>query len=289
MDGKWAVIINGLVFRQSRWPATGLYWTGAVKGLGKGDIRTPSQVYGGANGGYFGDQYLGIRQLPLELVVHSDDPAAAVELASQVSAALKLNEDVSLSFVTPGGKRYFLNHVRVAQADAELVSDRIIDYTVQLVAGDPFFYDSWTGAGNSAVLNVLTPGGIPWGDDGIVWASDGIVWDNGESNTIVTNNGDVDSYGTILVQGAVTNPRFTNLTTGRTLSLNITTASTDQIVINFMAQTITLSGSNIYNTLALDDFWSLQPGDNEIVFKTANNADTATATIIWNSSYTGIL
>lgn len=290
MRGVWSVIIGGITFRQSAWPRTGFYWTGKVSGLGKGDIRTPSTVNSGTDGGFIGRQFLGLRQLPLELVVHSSDPAEVEARSKALEAALAINTDITVVFETPTGARYFLRGCRVVQCDPEIASQNMVDYTIQLLTGDPTFYDYTGGISNNVILSKKTPGGIAWSSNGMIWSSAGLPWIDGASNTIVNNLGDTAVYPVITISGGVaTNPSLTNVRTGRVLSLNMTITASDVISIDFLNESVTLNGTNIENYLVSDDYWSILPGANEIEFATTGSTDTATASLGWNNGYAGII
>lgn len=298
---KWRVIINGLEFAQHAAPNQKRYWGGSVRGLGKGDIRTTSFVNSGAPGGYIGDQFPGIREIPLDLFVYSQDLQEVEDLAREFNNALPLNETIDLRFITPRNKTYFVRGARLADNDPE-ISDvqNIVDYKLSIITGDPVFYDVSGGDYEEVALHKEVVGGIGWTDEGIDWSSTGIEWDDGQPNATATNTGSVDAYPMIIITGKITNPVFTNKTTGRQISLNISTGTSNVIAIDHLNNIVVLDptfdgegnisgGTNIYNNLVSDDFWSLIKGSNEIIYTSGSTLDTATVLLRWNNGYTEII
>ena len=298
---KWRVIINGLEFAQHASPTQKRYWSGAVRGLGKGDIRTTSMVNSGTDGGYVGEQFLGIREIPLDLFVYSNDLQEVEDLAREFSNLTPLNETIDLRFITPRNKTYFVRGAKVADCPPE-ISDvqNVIDYKLTVISGDAVFYDVTGGDYEEVSLHKEVVGGIGWTDEGIDWSSTGIEWDDGQPNAIASNTGSVPAYPMIIITGKVTNPVFTNKTTGRQISLNISTGSSNVIAIDHLNNIVVLDptfdsdgnisgGTNIYNNLNATDFWSLARGDNEIIYTSSSSGDTATIILRWNNGYTEIL
>lgn len=293
MQGYWSIIINGIEFKHSnnsldQW----YYWVGDIRGFGIGDIRTATGVNSGADGGYVDDQFLGLREIPLKLFVYSMDYATTEELMLEMNQIFPVNEAFDVRLITPTGAQYLIKDCYVAQADPKLADVRnLIDYEVTLVTGDTNIYAFTNGTGtNTLQLTKTMLGGIPWGVNGIEWTEEGIVWNVGEDSPVATNSGNSITYPVITIAGAVTNPVFTNLESGRVLSLNITTNSGDTIVLDFLNRTAVLNGTtNIYPNIVLDDFWPLVVGDNEISYTSGSGDDSAVVTMTWKNSYRGIM
>lgn len=299
--GKWRVVINGLEFAQHASPTRKLFWHGAVRGLGKGDIRTTSFVNSGTDGGYVGEQFLGIREIPLDLFIYSRDEQEVEELSRQFNLLTPLNKEIDLQFITPRNRIYFVRGAKIIDNPPEIGSvHNLIDYKLTIASGDPVFYDISGGVQEEVQLRKEVVGGIDWTSTGIDWSEEGIDWDDGQANAIATNTGAVLAYPTIQIVGKITDPVFRNITSGREISLDIGTGESNEILVDHLNRTVLLdpiydssgklvSGTNIYNNLIADDFWSLLTGDNEIVYTSASSSDTAQIYLRWNNGFTEIL
>lgn len=284
----YTIILDNLAFPQD---AKGeLHWTGTIRGFGKGDIRSAPIVNSGANGGMIPDQFIDMRRIPLDLVVHSPDLHLVESLALQVNQVLEINKVIEVRLITPTGKQYGLK-ARVLMAEPEIgdiVS--LIDYRVELLAEDPIIYDYTDGSGVHINLQKAIPGGVPWEVDGIDWNSEGFDWEDGQGDAEVHNLGTAAVAPVIKISGATTNPIFTNKTTNQVISLNITTTVGDEIIIDCSGDgTVTLNGQNIYNNLISDDFWNVIPGLNIISYTSNSESDTATIDFGWLNGHMGIM
>jgi tail protein len=109
---------------------------------------------------------------------------------------------------------------------------------------------------------------------------------------IATNTGQVDSPVSILITGACTNPKITNLTTGEFIKLkNLTMISTDQLVIDtaFGQKKVELNGASIFNKLdPASTFFSLIKGDNEIDFSDDTGSTAAKIFFTFKELYISI-
>lgn len=299
--GKWRVVINGIEFAHHASPSLKHFWTGAVRGLGRGDIRTTSFVNSGTAGGYVGDQFPGLREIPIDLFIFSRDSVELETLVRQFSNLTPNNSIVDVKFITPRNRTFFVRGAKIVECDP-VISDTqsLVDYKVTLLCGDPVFYDVTNAALQQVELKKEVVGGISWDEDGLSWDVDGISWDEGEPNAIAVNTGSVPALPTIQVLGKVTNPVFRNKTTGREISVTIATDSTNEILINHLERTIVLNpvydddgnvidAANIYNNLNSDDFWSLAVGRNEIVYATDSAEDDAVIWLKWHNGYSEIL
>lgn len=298
---KWRIVINGLEFAQHAAPNQKRYWSGAVRGLGRGDIRTTSFVNSGTGGGYVGDQFPGLREIPVSLFLYSKSLIELEELIKEFNQATQINEPIDLRFITPRNKTYFVRGAKIVE-NVPQISDvqNLVDYELTILSGDPVFYDISSGDYQEVQLFKEIVGGIDWDSDGIDWSSSGIDWQSGQPNAIASNTGAVAAYPRIIIDGKVTNPVLRNKTTGRELSLNIATSASNEIVFDHLSRVVVLDpiydddnniigGTNIYNNLVSDDFWTLAVGDNEIVYTTSSGDDIATVKLRWNNGYTEIL
>ena len=109
-------------------------------------------------------------------------------------------------------------------------------------------------------------------------------------SAIVQNNGDIDSYPTITLHGALVNPTISNQTTGKSLHLTgLSTSGSDVVTIDMRARTIKLDNQNYfaYKTSA-SDFWTLEPGSNTILFTDTTFNSGTHATVSFASNYSGV-
>lgn len=82
----------------------------------------------------------------------------------------------------------------------------------------------------------------------------------------VENEGDLDVWPVVTIDGPVTDPFIKNVTTGRTFALSVSIAAGYSVVVDMDARTVLRSdGENLmpYRT-AESQMWALQPGDNTI-------------------------
>lgn len=105
----------------------------------------------------------------------------------------------------------------------------------------------------------------------------------------VNNLGWADTYPLITITGPITNPYVTNFTTGETLTVAVTMASTDTLVLDLLNKTVTLNGSTARNLLTTASRWfSCGTGTTLIGISGDIGSFTAgvtTATIAYRSAY----
>lgn len=161
------------------------------------------------------------------------------------------------------------------------VNPYAFDWQLQLKAPDPRRY------GPTATPLVLTP---PTGATGGVTAALTVPFTLSTtglstSNGVVTNAGTFPTRPIVTLAGPLVDPQIANLTSGRTLSLNIVLVSGDSLVLDFDRRTVMLNGSaSRSNTLtASASWWELAPGGSDIQFTAGGGAGTATVT--WASAW----
>jgi len=79
-----------------------------------------------------------------------------------------------------------------------------------------------------------------------------------------------------------------NLTSGKSVTCNITLTSLDTLVIDMLNRTITLNGtSNRRNTMTSDSqWWDLAPGNNTIAYHANTVSVGSTMAIAFQSAWT---
>lgn len=134
----------------------------------------------------------------------------------------------------------------------------------------------------SQTINVINQGGM-----GIPM---GIPMDMGVGGTgaaTVTNGGNFEAYPVITFYGPLTNPSITNITTGKTLNLNLTLASeTDYVVVDIFNRTALLypGGTNARRYLS-GDFWTLAKGNNIINIGNPTYTSIGKAVLLYRDHY----
>ena len=105
---------------------------------------------------------------------------------------------------------------------------------------------------------------------------------------VIDNTGDLATYPTITIPGAFTNPKLTNVTTGKVIHFSgLTVAGGEEFVVDMDAQTAKVDGTSVmqYRTSA-SEAWPLEPGENTVKFETSTGQ--ATATVAWYVGYLGV-
>jgi hypothetical protein len=227
------------------------------------------------------------RTVTLDLEVVAASGLTLAETVDTVKAAFQpqLNTFPALSWQFPGQDNRLL-YARVnkltAPVDIGFVGG-ITSVTVQMTAVDPRIYEA---VASTATVNLPTPvsgtsfpvtfplsfGGSS-GAGGIIFA---------------------DNYGTFAtralayIDGPCINPVLSNDTTGEVLTLGITLASTDTLVVDFDAHTVTLNGTaSRYSAVQPGSiFWELPPGTSQIRFTSSDASPTgATLTLVFAPAY----
>lgn len=267
--------------------SNGAWLNTSIAGLETPTIRTSSGNYAGRDGGYIGAQYFSARAITIQGTVFSSNVAVLEQTRRELQSALLSQRTgaanpVTVDIVTNAGTSYT---VYANLLDFQMPIGRSIfksPFKIELLASDPTIYSS-----QNAVVPITVPkvsgGGftMPF-DMPIVFAA-------GAQPTTVTNEGTVAVYPIIALTGLMTNPVITNTTTELFLGLNITTASTDEVIINMQQRTVLLNGSSIFGDVtAGSSWWSLMPGGNAISLTSASGSDTVSSTVTWQSGYMGI-
>lgn len=107
-------------------------------------------------------------------------------------------------------------------------------------------------------------------------------------NTVtVTNNGWVNTYPVITITGPAVSPVIGNLTTGASLTVNVSLTNTDTLVIDLSQKLITLNGVSARNLLAGNSTWfGAAPGASTFFFTGSGLVPgTTAATITYRSAF----
>lgn len=157
---------------------------------------------------------------------------------------------------------------------------------IQWVCSDPRRYSLIE---QSTTVPAPTPGvgGLPYPlEYPLDWGTPGVA---GLGNA--TNNGDADTFPTVVFNGPVTSPRITNFLTGAAIEIDIAVAAGHHLDIDTRTATATLDGASVVSLLSDDSVplraWTFAPGDdNPLVFTGgAFPAEGATCVVSWRSAW----
>jgi hypothetical protein len=156
-------------------------------------------------------------------------------LIAQLQAATPVNA-ANAPLYFDGSSRLINARVRKREVPRKVdMVGLVSEVAVEWVAADPRVYDA-------TLQQIVVP--LPSSGSGITFpivfpAVFGTAGTGGQIN--LTNTGTFPTPWVAQIQGPVINPVITNLTTGQYLSLAISLAQTDTLVIDFGARTITLN------------------------------------------------
>lgn len=254
---------------------------GGVSGLELPTVRTSTGNYAGKDGGYIGAQFFSARDITIYGVAFSSDVSTLETTRKALQAAL-LGDSVAMTILTNAGASYT---VYANLLDFQMpIKDNVFSasFKIELLAGDPTIYETSVSE-LTAGLSLQTSGGYTYP---VVYP---VIYAGGSLPQTVTNAGTVAVYPTITLTGLMTDPVLTNNTTLEQFALNITTSSSDVVVINMQQHTVLLNGGNIIGDVGTDStWWGLLPGDNSITLSSASSGDTVTGVISWLSGVMGI-
>lgn len=157
------------------------------------------------------------------------------------------------------------------------------DAQVQLIANDPVIYSNQ----DIVSSNVTAPSG-----GGFTFpATFPITFESTSSGTITLQNlGNIDTYPVITLVDALTNPLIRNATTGEVIQLNYTSSVGDVIEIDMKNRSIILNGvtSLLSDLVEGGEFWTLEPGSNQIILATGSTSDTGYMTVTYRHAWNAV-
>ncbi len=161
---------------------------------------------------------------------------------------------------------------------------------VELVASDPAIY---TDALSSDSLTVFAPsGGLTYP---VTYPKAYGAGGSG-AGTILNNTGDWETWPTLKINGpstgTLTNPIVENITTGKKIELNANGGVSIGVGQQLIVETHPLRRSILFSTGAsrygrlsdASEFWSLEPGNNELRFRGSGTTTGATVDVEWRSA-----
>jgi hypothetical protein len=252
-----------------------------LPGLDLADVSRPA-----AAGAWPGSIYPQSRIITVKLSVHDDGTGHAANLAM-----LRAITTATLAGETPlavqlGGQLTYCG-VRCLQRSLptgdNYAGRRTSKGMLQFEATDPRRY---TAAQSSATTGPpASGGGITWP---VTWP---ITWGSGTTGgtVLVVNTGDYDTPVTVTIAGPLTTPAVYRQDTGEVWELNTALGAADVVVIDPLADTLTLNGTDAKGLLSdrsapVHDLM-LPPGSTGLALRAAVTDPSATMTAVWRSAY----
>lgn len=270
-------------------PSKRVYVNDPIEGLDKPPIRTSRGSNTGQSGGYIGAQQYGARPVTINGSIFSSDVAEALSMRREIQSHLPIHPNrITVRILDDDGSVYTFDAYLI---DFQMPINRARMkslFKIELEAPDPVIYDDAAGSALETVVNQLIPGGVQFTDTSPQF--DSFYFSAGSDSTTVTNTSDVTSYPIITIEGQITDPVFTNRTTGESFRLEDYAVDSSAVTVIDMAnRTVKLNGGNVLAYAPVDvNWWGLVPGDNLIVFTSGNGGDVTEANISWRPGYWGI-
>lgn len=265
------------------------FFLSQVAGLEFPAIRTASYPRAGVDGIDIPSQYTGERRVQLTGKMYNFTTAAAFTTIRQAFfKALKPSYDSTgvlvtkwLRFTAMDGNTYRLTgEVLDASAPIDLItsSSFVIDFLANSAVIEAY---------NASSLNLplITLGGF------ILPVVLPIVFSQDTSTQVTaTNNGDAQAWPILTLNGPLTTPRVTNITTGQAMALTLSIGAGQSVVIDMLNKTIVQGGiTNQMQYKSSDSvFWPLQTGTQLIQLSSGNSADTGNGVLTWRNAFTGV-
>lgn len=231
-----------------------------------------------------GDDFLGEREFLLQLEVQAEgNPTARDDLKATFT---RLTEETPLVFQFPGiaGGNKAIVWVRPRGLDAPIDLQYLYKlpiYNIRLLATDPRIY-SFTES--SVSTTIATAGeGREWPT---VWPREWGAASESGAMTLV-NAGSVEAHMVIRFDGPVTNPSIQDVTNGNELTLNLTIADGDYVIVDTASRAVLLNGTaSRYQNLELNNgtWFGVAPGTSEFVYRGVTGG-TGEVTITWRSAW----
>lgn len=263
-----------------------------IQGLEMPDIRLPSFDRPNIDGAFVPNQLYGGRAITLEgKVSGSGDLATYRTRRAQLEGVAKIyRPDGVLSPITFKFKT--MNDLEL-QAEVYVKKlkfpDRLItagDYNLDLYAPNIRLLSQVL---HQEQLNIFEGGGMP--------IPMPIPMDMSAGGTVllpISNSGNYSSFPYYVIRGTIDDPTVSNITTGKSFSLNYTlTSSSERIEVDVENRTVlyfsspTATGANIRQYFS-GDWFELEPGNNSIKLVVADITDSGYMSVQWRDAFIGI-
>lgn len=245
-----------------------------IEGLGSADIRTGDGLYAGVDGGYVSSQLYGTRTITLTGFYVASNCEQADELRRNLTTKLHIRYLYPIFIHSFGGSDYFVEGY-ITDIKADIDGVRANEFQITILCPDPIIYDGGDGE-----------------DPDSVWREQRFFPAGGGDNTI-KNDGMMEVYPIITLQGILHTPTITNQTTNQFLTLARNLTAEQTVTIDMKERLIILNDSGISSSVAssrsiTSSWWTLAPGDNTVVLSSLEAEDMDYATIRYKVGYGGI-
>jgi len=261
-----------------------------IKGLESPERRISSFDLPSAHGAFVSRALFGARIIVVRVEIIGSTELnfqdRITTLTSELDLSVSIDPVVTLTVVDADGDSYFLTGYARKLSGGNSAGQRIFDEVLfELICPDYRIFSST--AQSSTLMLEDTSGGLTIPTAIPLSFGTGV---GGEAT--LTNDGDTETFPTVTLYGPLTNPTVANVTTDNQFQYNSTIAVGRYIVIDMKNHTVV--DDNGVNVLAnvstgIRDFWSLQPGDNEVTFihEDTYNA-TARAVFAWYDAFLSV-
>jgi hypothetical protein len=272
---NFTVDYNGL----SLGPSTDYSINNAI-GLNGLPIRTSESLNTGADGGNIWEQHYDMRSIAFTGKVSAGTVSDYMNAKDDLVSAFSINDSNTLTVQNWNGDSYTITAKVIRSPEIPYDNGQVTmnDYRVELKAEDPFWKGSTAVTGSASLSDeggtpVSSPVPSPVGT-----ASDNLV--------SITNNGDVEYYPSITINGSVENPTVTNTTTGESFSFDYDLEAGGSIEVYYQTgEVFAKKGSaDIYENLT-GDLFKLATGTNSIRFTADTFSSSASIDITFYPRY----
>lgn len=254
----------------------------AMPSIRSGDVAKPRQ-----NGAQGGLDYYDERIVTYTLAVFAPQNAPFDDTLAQIGSAFALINDpanvlplsVMLSGAWPEPKILYCRPSKGATPIDPTYGQQYAKIVLELTAPDPLVYSTTVHSASSKSRYAGAGMAFPTAFPVVFGAAQGSVFGG-------TNAGNETTAPVITIKGPCTNPSI-SLVGGGTMSVNLTLAAGDDLVIDMGLRSITLNGANRFNVINVgSSWWGLPPGDWQASFATADSAATSASAIVeWQDAW----
>lgn len=245
------------------------------------DVPRPS-----AAGAYPGTIYAAERAITADITIVTDPASYPAAVAVLRAATVPAAAEAALAMQWGGQKlQAGVRCVgRVIPPDGYALG--VARAALRFIASDPRRYT--VALSSASTAPPATGAGITWPVTyPITWPTGG-AGANGTVN--VVNSGDTDTPPVITIgSGPLTTPAVYRQDTGDVLELNTSLAASDTVVIDVLADTVTLNGTPAKNLLtdrsAPVSSFLMPPGTTGLALRAAVTDPSALMTVTWRSAY----
>lgn len=255
-------------------------------GYGLTEIRTSDDPWPQDHGVFTGPEYLGGRQVVLNVTVRGDDPTDAQANIDELLRRWYLDSTQEgftarsvLHLKLPGqAERVLFGRPRRATPSLGRLIGRRADGALEFMGSDPRWYSAALHTKTFALAPAATGRGFPRSYN----YGYGAVATTGAQ--LIENKGTLPTLPAVRFRGPITDPVLQNVTTGQQIKIALVLGYDDYIDVDFAMHTVTLNGTASRYYAKTGDWWALQPGQNEIRFLAAAYSG-AVATLAWRDAW----